>query len=60
MVKEMWDTFDGTFGTKGNIAFTMDVFKNIIKMCSTTSPFHTTFLSIGGFDFPLIASCFIF
>lgn len=46
MEKEMWDTLDGTFGTKGSIAFMMDVFNNIMKMHGTTSTFHTTFLAM--------------
>ena len=44
--KSMWDTLDSAFGTKGSIAYTMDIFGGIMKMRGTASPFHATFLQL--------------
>ncbi|CAA6661219.1 unnamed protein product [Spirodela intermedia] len=49
MTKEMWDTLNEAFGIKGSIAFIMDVFENIMKMCDTVSHFHVTFLAMKKF-----------
>lgn len=48
--KEMWDTLNGAFGTKGSFLFMMDVFRNIMKMCGTVSHFHVTFLTMQKVD----------